>query len=376
MFKEGQKIGMIWTLERVCGWSCDHCCVDAYSTRQNKDGFTIRANAFSEDVVAEQKDWEIYDATHSVLVEKGRALSLNEKLKVLENTKGCNVEIGFSGGDVPLVSENLSVVRKASEMLGKENIGLTVTGLGMRSPNFTKYLPFIAQLEFTFDSIIPVDVNHNQTGYNRSNLSGFEKVIEVCRKNSVVTQALIPISPSNCGNKIVDEIYQTLIGSGVDRVYLMRTLPVGRAIKSNTPMLTLKRYKSAVERYWQLQAETDGPKVGIMCALKNIFPDKFGDKNPCTLLQSTLDITSLGDVILDAFGYNSTGSALDKGFIVGNLTRTKLTDILDQEVVRQLGTRANENIGHCKIAAYLQNSEMGIEGLFMKSDPLYTRKTK
>lgn len=376
MFKEGQKIGMIWTLGRECGWGCDHCCVDAYSIRQNKNGFAIRSNDFSQDVAAEQKGWEVYDAAHSILVEKGKALSLNEKLKVLESIKGCNVEIGFSGGDVPLVSENLSVVKKASEMLGKENIGLTVTGLGMRSPNFTNYLPFIGQLEFTFDSMEPLDINHKQVGYNSSNLTGFEKIISDCRENKVVTQALVPLSPSNCSDEAVDQIYQTLIYSGVDQVYLMRTLPVGRAIKSATPLLTIGQYKSAIERFWQLQENTNGPRIGIMCALKNIFPGKFGDKNLCTLLQTTLDITNMGDVILDAFGYGPTGNALNKDFVVGNLTKTRLADILNQEVVRQLGTRVNENVGHCKIAAYLQNPEMGIDGLFAKSDPLYTGKTK
>ena len=366
---------MIWTLDRMCGWNCDHCCVDAHSVRPNRAGFTINSNDFSKSVAGGQKGWEVYDAAHSVLIENGKALTLGEKLKILENLGECDVEIGFSGGDVPLVSENLKVIIKAAEKIGKENIGLTVTGLGMRSPNFELYLPHIAQLEFTFDSTEVLDVNHNQPGYNSSNLSGFEKMIDACKKFDVTTQALIPLSPSNCDIETIDKMYKKLTDSGVNQVYLMRTLPVGRAMRSSIPFLSASQYRSAVERFWLLQTETNGPSVGIMCALKNLFPDKYSSQNPCTLLQTTLDITNMGDVILDAFGYGPTGQALDKGFILGNLTKTKLRDILDQEIVQQLGARVDENMGHCKIAAYLQNPEMGINGLFIKSDPLYLKKT-
>jgi hypothetical protein len=371
MFKEGQKIGMIWTLDRECGWNCQHCCVDAYSIRRNKQGFNITSNDFSLDVNSWQNTGQVYDAAHSALVEHGKALSLEQKLQVLKNIQNCNVEIGFSGGDIPLITENIEVIKKASEMFGRENVGLAVTGLGMRSPGFLDYLQYIGQLEFTFDSLDRIDVNHRQNGYNKSNLSGFRREIEVCRKFGVVTQALIPLSPSNFESSTIDKIYQELINSDVDQVYLMRTLPVGRAIKSKVSLLTANQYRSAIERFWHLQVKTNGPKVGIMCALKNLFPDQYGNKNPCTLLQTTLDITNMGKVILDAFGYNTNGGALDNEFIVGDLKDTKLKNILGGKAIKQLGSRVNENFGHCKIAAYLSNPEKGLDGLFAKSDPLY-----
>ena len=367
---------MIWTLGRECGWRCKHCCVDAHSIRKDPNGFSIKSNDLSLSIQGRVPRWEVYNAAHQELVKRGATLSLGEKLQVLNNLKGSNIEIGFSGGDVPLVSENLEVVKTASNMIGKENVGLTVTGLGMRSPNFRSYLPYIGQLEFTYDSTDSLDVNHKQVGYNSSNLSGFSKIIRECKRFGVVTQALIPLSPSNCEPTAIERIYQTLIDSGVLQVYLMRTLPVGRAMGSDIPLLGANQYKSAVEKFWQLQNKSNGPRVGIMCALKNLFPKENGGRNPCTLLQTTLDITNMGKVILDAFGYNTTGGPLNKDFVVGDLTNTRLSDILKESAIVQLGGRVDENFGHCKIAAYLQNQELGIDGLFVKSDPLYTGEKK
>lgn len=364
-----EKIGIIWTLDRICEWSCDCCCVDAFGIKKEKNKLIIKSNRFNfEEENTANNLSDLSKRAQKILRENNLALPLEKKLKILDNLKGANVEIGFSGGDLLLNDENLEVIQKASEMIGKENIGLTATGVGMRIGHIERYLDHIAQLEFTYDNVDANDENHMQPGYNSSNLAGFRKIIDVCKEKGVVTQGLIPISNSNKSPQTIDRLYSTLHEIGVEQVYLMRTFPVGRAFGSRMDALSVKEYRQVIGRYYELEKEKSGPRVNIMCALKGLFPEKWN--NPCTVLKSTVDITSTGDLIIDAFAYGLKGEALRPDLIFGNLTENHLIDLLARPRVEELKKRADENPGHCKIFAYLNSQKEGIDGFFDKTDSL------
>lgn len=354
---------VIWTLDRVCGYGCDFCCVDAFSVRKNGNSVGIKSNSLDLTIPSSTSGTP-YMQAESALIERGLALSVEEKLKVLDNLRGVNLQLGFSGGDLLLVRDNLEVVKKASELFGRENIGLTATGMGMRIGKIQDYFDYIAQVEFTYDGIEDSEVNHNQLGYNNSNLRAF---MELCR-GKVTTQALIPISRSNASPAVISNLYTTLRDAGVDKVYLMRTFPVGRGA-ATAEDLGAETYRATIEEYRRLQQELSGPEVNIMCALKNLFPGST--ENPCTFFKSTVDITSTGNAIVDAFAYNQFGEALDPDLILGDLKTDRLVDILSQDRVQSLAARVDENFGHCKIFAYLSDTSKGLDGFFQKTDPLY-----
>ena len=316
MFKE--KIGIIWTLDRICKWNCDYCCVDAYCVKKDGNFISIDSNNFKYKELAKSKNIEdIYHQGQDILIKNKLSLSLEDKLKILNNLKGPNIEIGFSGGDFLLNKENIKVIQIASKMFGKENIGITATGEGMTTGNIENYLDYIGQLDFTFDNIENNDENHKQSGYNNSNLQAFKKIVKLCHLKKVITQALIPISNTNKNEDTITKLYSTLKEAEVDKIYLMRTFPVGRGIKSQADPLSKKDYGSAINKYYELENKISGPKVNIMCALKCLFPEKWED--PCTFLKSTIDITSTGDLIADAFAYGLKGEPLTKEIIFGNL---------------------------------------------------------
>lgn len=46
-----------------------------------------------------------------------------------------------------------------------------------------------------------------------------------------------------------------------------------------------------------------------------------------------------------------------------------LKDIITRPEVQGLARRVDENLGRCKIMAYLNNRSAGIDGFFSKADP-------
>ncbi len=366
------KTGIIWTLDKICEWNCDFCCVDAYGVKKSRDSVSITSNNFNyqEPVSGDTKD--IYQQGQDILVRHGLSLSLEDKLKILENLKGSNIEIGFSGGDFLLNRENLEVVKNASKMFGKENIGITATGVGMRVGHVEDYLEHVGQLDFTFDNTNDVDENHQQSGYNDSNLNSFKKIVKACHSEKVITQALVPISNTNKNPDTISDLYSTLKQVDVDKVYLMRTFPVGRGFNSQLEPLNPDDYRSVIKKYYELEKEISGPKVNIMCALKYLFPEKWDD--PCTFLRSTIDITSTGDLIADAFAYGLKGEPLLQELVFGNLKENHFSDLITRSQIQSLAKRIQENKGHCKVIAYTNNKSAGIDGFFSKTDPLYNKK--
>lgn len=364
------KIGIIWTLDRICGWNCSCCCVDAYGVKKDKNFISINSNNFKyKEPFASNNAIDIYRQGQNILIKNKLALSLDDKLKILSNLERSNIEIGFSGGDFLLNSDNLKVIKTASRMFGKENIGITATGLGMLLGHIEDYLEYIGQLDFTFDNLVVDDENHQQPGYNDSNLQSFIKIISNCRANKVITQALIPISNSNKDEKTISNLYLTLKQVGVDKLYLMRTFPVGRAFKTKIDPISANEYRSIIKKYYELEKENFGPSVNIMCALKYLFPEKWD--NPCTFLRSTIDITSSGDLIADAFAYGLKGEPLLKELTFGNLKDNRFEDLISNPKIKNLMAKINKNRGHCKVIAYINNQSAGIDGFFGETDPLF-----
>jgi hypothetical protein len=156
----------------------------------------------------------------------------------------------------------------------------------------------------------------------------------------------------------------------VRQIYLMRTLPVGRAMNLNIEPLTADEYRKAIDTFWQLERKHLGPKINIMCALKTLFPDRY-PKDFCSVLRTTCDITANGRVILDAFAYGPNGEELFPEAIIGDLRTEHLGDIITSPEIQSLASRAIENFGHCKVAAYLNSSQRNsLDRFFDKTDPL------
>lgn len=362
-----RKYDVIWTLDKICGWNCSFCCVDAYFVQRKGDSIHIDANGLNLSFPQSKSGGSIYEQAANFLKEKKLALSLDKKLQVLENLKGISPKIDFSGGDMLLVSENLLVVKRAAELFGKDNVSITATGMGMKVGDISKYIPYIGELEFTYDNA-DSDYDYRQKGYNSSNLDFISSLAAA----EIKTKAQIPLTGLNSDPENIRKIYENLQKAGVNSILLMRTFPVGRGATNYSEQMNAEDYIKLINEFRQLEKQLKGPKIKLQCALKYLFPDEL-ETNPCSFLSSSVGITDQGELIASPWAYDQNGQVIDPGFIIGDLTKDKFTDLMAQPNVQEIAARLDENYGHCKMFAYLLN-EPAFCSIFLNSDPLYTKK--
>ena len=78
------KLDIIWTLDRICAWNCPSCCVDAFYVRRKGQNILIQSNGHNLNFPFLEDEGDLYTQAAQNLREKHLALSLDEKLRVLE----------------------------------------------------------------------------------------------------------------------------------------------------------------------------------------------------------------------------------------------------------------------------------------------------
>ena len=80
-----------------------------------------------------------------------------------------------------------------------------------------------------------------------------------------------------------------------------------------------------------------------------------------------------GRLLSSPWAIGSKGQPLDEFFVLGDLSNTRLSEILASRRVMDIRSRADENFGHYKIFAYLNSAKMEpIDRLTDGTDPLYS----
>ncbi len=324
-----------------------------------------------EENVEGNKSLDIYDQAMRIRQEKGFELSLDQKLRVLDNLKGIDFKIDFSGGDPLVCSENLKVLKYAAKKYGKERISITTTGVGLSKIKAEEIIPFASELEFTYDYAREMFDPIRPTGYNELNL----KKVSLFNKEGIKVKALVPLSKRNISPKILKQIYKNLHLAGIGEVELMRYFPVGRGFGKNENMPSRKEYEVAIELFQKMEQEFRFPKVILQCALRCMYASY--SETPCKLYSESLGITAKGILLSCAWAIGPKGEPLDEIFVLGNLVNNSINELLTSEKGRSYERRLNENFGHCKIFAYINSRKSNsFDRLFDKTDPFHMNDLK
>jgi len=362
------KVDIIWNITRVCPWDCAQCCVDAYHVTRDGDAVSVRHSGLAETIsLRGVPPRQIFDAAAAEMARRGLELSLEDKLRVVDALAGYDADIDFSGGDPLVVSENLEVVQHASQKFGRENVSITATGAGMAHYPAEVLAPFIHMIEFTYDNLGQRDDTGRPRGYNASNL---RKAREF-KRYGCASKAQTPLTPFNMSPAVLRRVYLDLHEAEIDSMLLMRTFPVGRAADLTRFRIPSRdEYRQAIGLVRELEAQYGRPRVRLQCALKHVDPASEGNGNPCDLLHESFGITNDGRLQLSAWAWDARGRPLPD-WIIGDLTKDSLRDILTSPRVAAIRARLDENFGHCKIFASVFGARPGLDGLFERADPLY-----
>lgn len=284
-----QKIPLIWNITQACPWNCSFCCINAYYLPPSSRSLETELEKIQR---------------------KRIELSLEDKLKIVDNLDIEALDIDISGGEPLLFRENVDVIERLSKKFGRDNVSITTTGRGLALVDKNTLKDIVGEVGFTYD--FPYEPNSlRPKGYNSSNLNQIKQVVQI---GGMRTMAQIPLTKLNVGERIIRDIYRNLTDAGVERLHLMKFFPVGRGAHRLDLSLTDQEYQTAIEIYQKLES-FEGPRVYAQTALR------ASDKN-----SSHLNITFRGLLLSDPWAYDHHGEPFEES-ILGDLRYQKFSEI-------------------------------------------------
>jgi len=194
---------VIWNLTRACPWDCAICCVS---------GFHV-CNTTEYIIQSAQK-------------EKGRELTLAEKLAVLKILAEKDFEIDFSGGDPLYYDEDFRVVEQATRWLPARKIGVSMTGSKITDTKL-ELLKKVAVVEFTLDNLPERENPFRPRGYSLASMIAMKK----CVATGIKTRAVTVLYSDTISEENLESVYRWLCENNISEWELLRFYPVGRAAK-------------------------------------------------------------------------------------------------------------------------------------------------
>jgi MoaA/NifB/PqqE/SkfB family radical SAM enzyme len=313
-----------------------------------------------------------YDAAQRLLQIRGFELSLDQKLRVLDHLAGFEVKLELSGGDALITTDGMQLLAAASARFGRNRLSLTVTGAGVKRHLISRIASLIGEFNFTFDSAEPEDAVIRSRSYAASNL----RLAKFMHAAGVGTRAEFPLTRSGARPEHLARLYLKLAAAGVDKLLLMRQFPVGRGMLLPEHLPTRDEYLSAIAALRELEKKYQRPELRLQCALRHIelATRKLtrGDTNPCDLGRVSYGLMSDGTLLASPWAVSPSGRPLHPSWILGNLAKSPLSEILAGSRSQAFIRRSDENFGECKVFSFLHSHRTEVaERFFDRADPLY-----
>jgi len=119
---------IIWNLTRACPWSCPSCIVNAKKVSLDN-----------------------LDKTYKEMIETGEELSLENKLKIVDNLDLPDIKVDLSGGDPLIFAENFEILRELSRKIGRNKVSITTTSKGLNFVNSKILIDIVEEIGFSYD---------------------------------------------------------------------------------------------------------------------------------------------------------------------------------------------------------------------------------
>jgi MoaA/NifB/PqqE/SkfB family radical SAM enzyme len=363
------EVDIIWNHTRVCGWPCKVCCVAANQVRGTQ---LVSADLQSWQSLNRDDRENKFAAGQRMLQERGDELFLEQKLAVLHNLDGLKVKVDISGGDALITPDGLPLLKAASQMLGRNNVTLTITGAGIGRLAVEEVAPLISEFNFTYNAATPAEAVTRPENYATGNL----RLARQMKLLGVSARAEFPLTTEAVHLDHLRRLYENLADARIDKLLVMRQFPVGRGELYPEHVPSAAEYLSAIVILRQLEAEFGAPKVKLQCALRflevhaGLAPPL--ESNPCDLGRVSYGLAADGTLLASPWVLNIHGRPLDQAWIIGNLAATRLVDLLATKKAQAFIARADENPGRCKVFSYLNSRRADpFERIFDNADPLY-----
>lgn len=297
MINKDTKLSIIWNVTYKCPWDCAFCVMDASCNCERSE------------------------------------LTLEQKIEVIKNIDIANCKIDTSGGEVLFnKEENMIILGKLSEKLGKENVGVSTSGFGIDDELAKNLSLIVSEVEMTMDAVPGRPYEYRQIGYHK--VAGNAAV--ALKGNGVFVGLQTVLTREHYDQRdILDQLYIWMKEHEVDEWSLIRYFPSGRGEKFEQLALSEEENLELVDYIKELCTDEKGPKLDVHYLLPGSTKD-----SQCRCVKKSIGILPDGSVTSCFWGLDENGSIKDSKFYLGNLLEEKLSEILS-------GARAQYWMQYC-----------------------------
>lgn len=297
---------VIWNLTRACPWDCAICCVSAFCVQ-------------------------------NITKEKGKELTLTEKLTVLKILTDRNFEIDFSGGDPLYYDEDFRVVEQTTHWLPSRKIGVSMTGSKITDAKI-ELLKKVGVVEFTLDNMPEEKNPFHPSEYSLASMVAMKKCIAV----GIKTRAITVLYSATIAKKNLEKVYCWLCENNIPEWELLRFYPIGRAAKIVEIIPSNSEYLKAMKFLRGLHGFT---KIFFQHSLRILEGTV-----KCPAVVDSIGILPDGQVTACAWAIDENCCPLE-GFRLGKLPEDDLDEMLDN--ARKI-SKYSERTKFCRTIAYIR----------------------
>jgi len=274
----------------------------------------------------------------SVKNRKGN-LTFDEKIKVLEILVSHNFEIDFSGGDPLLNPEDFSIVERATEIMPKNSIDISMTGVNFNKKKLD-LLKKVRKVEISMDNI-PVKPNiFRPDGFSTSAIN----LLRILVREDILCTAVTTLYPLSANKKNLEELYRFLCDNKIPIWNILRFYPVGRGLKLSDLHINDKEILDLLNFLDSLRGGYT--KIVFQHSLKMLRGEY-----QCDAVVESVGILPNGIVTACGWGLDGNSNPLP-GFYLGRLPEDNL-DFIFEKAKKNMGY--NKKQSYCRILNYLKN---------------------
>lgn len=295
------KIKIVWNLTNKCPFKCTICAASANLRKEKK-------------------------------INKAKIL------KSIISIGKSNVCIDFSGGDPLSNKKDIDLIKKASKMIGKENISISTTGLSLEKLTDEEILELSKNYDLTYD--FPIKYNNLDKRDKKYNYKNFEQGKRITNLG-IALNIFIPLQ--NLEEYLIDELIKDLIELNPKTISIIRLMPLGSlSINDIIKFDEIKLYNKLKKKIILNKYKGD---IKATCSLRTILNEKKG----CNMINEKYGIDHLGNLY----------SCIWASDIIDDNNPFKLGNLLENNLIELISTKAIPlNKKECAVYKFIEKNKI------------------
>lgn len=282
-----------------------------------------------------------FNCTICAAASNSREIRNIDKAKILESilTVGKNnICIDFSGGDPLMHKNDIDLIKKATKIIGKQNISISTIGLSLEKLTDEEILELSQSYDLTYDFPIKYnDLDERDKRYNYKNFEQGKRIIKL----GLDLNIFIPLQQMD--EYILDELVKDLINLNPKTISIIRLMPVGSLF--NKEIQTFDEFNAFNTLKLKLIENYYKGVIKATCSLRTVILDKKG----CNMISDKYGIDHLGNLYSCIWAADILND--DNPFVLGNLLENDMNSLISNNNIQ-----FNKN--DCAVYQYIKKLKM------------------